>query len=97
LHAGTERDPIPTSNGAVDTPSLTGLDSLSAGHAGVVARITDDDPAFLSFLKNHRLLPGNSVRVLEANQIAQTMKVLVDRHEIVVSRLVAMKILVSAE
>lgn len=58
-------DPIPTRDGDVDDRHHPLLADLRPGQAGVIARVSDRDPAVLRGLTTVRLLPGESVRVLE--------------------------------
>lgn len=44
-------DPIPGRDGALNRPAATQLEHLSAGTRGVVARVSDRDPALLRYLK----------------------------------------------
>lgn len=51
-------DPIPDANGTLIHADQTPLSTLSKGDRGHIARITDQDPAFLQFAASHGLQPG---------------------------------------
>lgn len=57
-------DPIPTREGNVEDLHHSLLADLGPGQIGVVARVSDRDPAVLRDLANERLLPGESVHVV---------------------------------
>ncbi|MHA7210739.1 metal-dependent transcriptional regulator [Arthrobacter sp. MDT1-65] len=46
-------DPIPSADGSVRYPPALRLDGVDDGHAGRVARVSDDDPEILRFLGRH--------------------------------------------
>ncbi len=56
-------DPIPTREGALRDERHPLLADLAAGQRGVVARVSDGDPAVLRSLTQQGLLPGVAVRV----------------------------------
>ncbi|MDQ7819310.1 MAG: metal-dependent transcriptional regulator [Armatimonadota bacterium] len=56
-------DPIPTREGALRDEHHPLLADLAAGRRGVVARVSDRDPAILRSLAQQGLLPGAAVRV----------------------------------
>lgn len=58
-------DPIPTREGDVEDQQHPLLADLRTGQAGVIARVSDRDPEVLRDLATARLLPGESVQVLE--------------------------------
>lgn len=68
-------DPIP--NAAGDYPEGTGipLDRCSPGSEVQVARLRDDDPAFLDLMKTHNLVPGQKVIVERVDSVAGTISV----------------------
>ncbi|MGH2436967.1 MAG: metal-dependent transcriptional regulator [bacterium] len=57
-------DPIPTREGDVEDLHHPVLADLGPGQAGIVARVSDRDPAVLRDLASERLLPGESVLVV---------------------------------
>jgi DtxR family Mn-dependent transcriptional regulator len=56
-------DPIPTPEGAIPNAQLESLLTCPSGVRLKVTRITDQDPAFLRFVEQHALKPGQSVVV----------------------------------
>jgi DtxR family Mn-dependent transcriptional regulator len=68
-------DPIPDRTGHIRSSGCQPLDTFSTGSSPVVTRITDQDKAFLSFVAAHGLRPGSTLRVLEYDAIAQSMRV----------------------
>lgn len=68
-------DPIPDANGRLPAFAGAPLSTFRAGERGVIARVSDQDPAFLSFAAGHGLKPGTRLRVLEAIPAAESMRV----------------------
>ena len=58
-------DPIPTASLELDEPDTKPLSEMEPGENGVLARISDSDPAMLRYLSDHGIAPGDRVRVLE--------------------------------
>jgi DtxR family transcriptional regulator, Mn-dependent transcriptional regulator len=56
-------DPIPTSKGKLASPRLTSLADCEPGQTVRIARITDQEPAFLQFLHKTGLVPGTTLTV----------------------------------
>jgi DtxR family Mn-dependent transcriptional regulator len=56
-------DPIPTSKGKVTSPKLQSLAECDMHRVVRIARITDQEPAFLQFLHKNALTPGVSLTV----------------------------------
>jgi DtxR family Mn-dependent transcriptional regulator len=56
-------DPIPTSKGKLATPKLASLVDCDPGTLVRIARIADQEPAFLQFLRRAGLTPGVNVTV----------------------------------
>lgn len=56
-------DAIPTADGEMAERVLCGLDACQAGQIVTVARLNDQDTAFLGFAREHGLMPGFSWRV----------------------------------
>lgn len=57
-------DPIPTAAGEITLPDALPLHSFDDGHAGRVARISDEDPQLLRFLAAEDIGIGSTVTVL---------------------------------
>ena len=58
-------DPIPTAEGKVARPRYQSLASAALGVPLVVARVLDQDPAFLKFVEQRELMPGHTIRIEE--------------------------------
>src|SRR6188768_1533831 len=56
-------DPIPTAEGTIAVHPLENLLSCPIGVPLTVTRIVDQDPAFLRFIEEHHLKPGQRVEV----------------------------------
>lgn len=68
-------DPIPDAEGRLDEAELVELSDLDTGEEGVVARVSDQEPAFLDFAAKHGLRPGNRVSVVESAPEAESVRV----------------------
>jgi len=56
-------DPIPNSKGKVSSPRLQTLAQATLGQAVRIARIIDQEPAFLQFLHRSGLIPGAKLTI----------------------------------
>ncbi len=56
-------DPIPPAKGRMPTESLKPLTSLQPGQRAHIARVADQDPAFLQFIERSGLLPGTALQL----------------------------------
>jgi len=56
-------DPIPTAEGTLAKPDYLDLVSAPIGQPVVIARVVDQDPAFLRFVERRQLVPGAEVTV----------------------------------
>lgn len=68
-------DPIPDADGRLVEDDFTPLCDLAQGDRGQVARVSDQDRAFLDFAAKHGLRPGASVQVIEAIPEAGSIRV----------------------
>lgn len=68
-------DPIPDAAGKLVAPEQTPLAALSKGDKGTVARITDQDSAFLEFAASHGLRPGTRISVVDVIPEAESISV----------------------
>ncbi len=93
-------DPIPSQQLHVDVPTDRALVGLAPGERGVVARVSDDDPAKLRYLGDLGLFPGVPVVVLEALPYGGSLRVRVGgdegQSEHLVSREIAQDVFVLA-
>ena len=68
-------DPIPSSTGAMESSTLDPLDSCTEGSQARVARILDQDPAFLQFINRSGLTPGVFIEVVSKNSAADALTI----------------------
>jgi DtxR family Mn-dependent transcriptional regulator len=61
-------DPIPDSNGTLPIQQYDTLLTCTIGTPVTVARVSDQDPAFLQFAETHGLCPGDVVQVDERSE-----------------------------
>src|SRR6195256_7021129 len=69
-------DPIPDADGAITTRHLDNLLTCPLGTPLKVTRIADQDPAFLRFIENNDLKPGQRVEVETRDPAADSVKLL---------------------
>jgi len=67
-------DPIPTAEGTIVMPHLDNLLTCPMGTPLTVTRIADQDPAFLRFIEDNDLKPGEPVLVEARNPAADAVK-----------------------
>lgn len=73
-------DPIPDSRGKTREPRGVGLGGFTTGSRFRVLRITDQDPAFLSFVAAHGLRPGARGVVSSVDPVARAIAVQASGH-----------------
>jgi DtxR family transcriptional regulator, Mn-dependent transcriptional regulator len=66
-------DPIPGKEGTILERQLETLLTCPVGARLVVARVSDQDPAFLRFVERHRLKPGEVVTVVDRDEAADAV------------------------
>lgn len=66
-------DPIPGANGELEKRSLFGLDQCEPGGRVRIARVLDQDRAFLHFLEEKQLQPGAEVELSERDPVGKTV------------------------
>lgn len=66
-------DPIPTPGGEVEQPQLASLLACATGERRRVARVLDQDPAFLQLVEREGLKPGHQIEVLSRDRAADTV------------------------
>src|SRR6188474_3837432 len=86
-------DPIPTAEGRV--PRLDHVDLLSAPlHASmVVTRVIDQDPEFLRFVEQKRLMPGQAVVVEQRDSASDSVRLSVAGQAVTIGSRAASKVL----
>ena len=67
-------DPIPNPDGAITPRELDSLLTCPVGEKLRVTRIADQDPAFLRFIENNHLKPGQPVEVERRDTAADSVR-----------------------
>ncbi len=76
-------DPIPTSKGKVNAPRLASLAQCELGRPVRIARIADQEPQFLQFLRRIGLTPGVMVTVESRDPQADNVVLSIPRKNVV--------------
>jgi len=87
-------DPIPTISGTVQTPVSRPLSEVTSAGSYLIVRIGHDEPAFLAYLKRTGLMPGQTIQFSARDNDAMTVSVVVGGHEVMMSLVVAGRVLV---
>ncbi|HEY7090106.1 MAG TPA: metal-dependent transcriptional regulator [Tepidisphaeraceae bacterium] len=88
-------DPIPTARGDVSAAPMKSLADCAVRQSMKVARIIDQEPAFLQFVNRCGLTPGVIIKVEQRDDLAQAVVVRADHREpMTLGIAVAAKILV---
>jgi DtxR family transcriptional regulator, Mn-dependent transcriptional regulator len=88
-------DPIPTPRGHLHEPHRLSLADCPVGVPHRIARVLDQDPAFLQFAERHGIMPGAAVTVRKREPAAEAVRVrLPRRREISLGVTAAARILV---
>ncbi len=66
-------DPIPDLSGEVHAADLVSLADCPAGRSALIARVSDQDEAFLKFAERHGLKPGERVAVRDRDRNADSV------------------------
>lgn len=74
-------DPIPSQDGEIASPDVCLLADLGDGDSGVIARISDTDPAMLRYFNEVGIALDRSVRVAGKRPFAGTTTITVDDGE----------------
>jgi DtxR family Mn-dependent transcriptional regulator len=90
-------DPIPTSKGKLASPKLKSLTDAEPGRPLRIARVADQEPAFLQFLHKHGLTPGATLTVHAKDPHADNVQLkLANRPPLSLGTAAAAKILVES-
>ena len=91
-------DPIPNPDGAIASPELDTLMTCPVGTPLRVTRIADQDPAFLRFVENNGLKPGQPVEVETRDAAADSVRLRGKDHKtITIGTRAASKLLVEVD
>ena len=67
-------DPIPTADGQLAQRALETLLTCPLNTPVTVARVTDQDAAFLRFIESHHLKPGQTIEVEERDEVSDSVR-----------------------
>lgn len=67
-------DPIPTADGRVARPAFETLLTCPLGQRVSVTRVTDQSAAFLRFIEQHQLMPGEAVEVEARDEVSDSVR-----------------------
>jgi len=67
-------DPIPTADGQLAHRALESLLTCPMHTPVTVARVTDQDAAFLRFIESHHLKPGETIEVEARDEVSDSVK-----------------------
>ncbi|MFN2636768.1 MAG: metal-dependent transcriptional regulator [Gemmatimonadaceae bacterium] len=87
--------PIPTRDGAVDETQYKSLADLSVGMAGVVVRVSDDDPSMLRYLAELSILPGKKITLKARAPFDGPITVIMGKHELSIGNALAAHVLIA--
>jgi DtxR family Mn-dependent transcriptional regulator len=89
-------DPIPTADGAVARHQLDSLLTCPLDAAVTVARVVDQDAAFLRFIERHNLKPGQVIVVEGRDEVSDSVRLKGEGDErVTIGARAASKVLVS--
>ena len=89
-------DPIPNAEGRVPAPHFENLLTCPVGAPLRVARITDQDPAFLRFVEQNALKPGQAIEVQARDTAGDAVRIGREgRSEVTLGARAASKVLVA--
>ena len=90
-------DPIPDRHGAVPSPDYDSLLTCAVGTPVTIARVSDQDRAFLQFAEKHELRPGDTVQVEERSDEGDSVRLRVrNNRKLTIGARAASKVLVHA-
>lgn len=67
-------DPIPTADGQLPHRTLESLLTCPLHTPVIVARVTDQDAAFLRFIESHNLKPGQTIEVEARDEVSDSVR-----------------------
>jgi DtxR family Mn-dependent transcriptional regulator len=90
-------DPIPNAEGHLAERTLESLLTCPLNTPVTVARVTDQDAAFLRFIESHHLKPGQTILVEERDEVSDSVRLKRKNDErMTIGARAASKLLVSA-
>jgi DtxR family Mn-dependent transcriptional regulator len=89
-------DPIPTADGRVARQDFETLLTCPLQTPVIVSRVVDQDAAFLRFIEQHHLKPGESIEVEARDEVSDSVRLKGrDDHRITIGTRAASKVMVS--
>ena len=89
-------DPIPTPDGRVPRKDLVSLLTCGIGEPVTVTRVTDQDAAFLRFIADNHLKPGETIEVEARDDVSDSVRLKGrDNQRITIGMRAASKVMVS--
>jgi DtxR family Mn-dependent transcriptional regulator len=67
-------DPIPTAEGLVPRHEFATLLTCPINEEVTVTRVTDQDAAFLRFIEQHHLMPGEAIEVEARDEVSDSVR-----------------------
>lgn len=67
-------DPIPDPEGQITKRALDSLLTCPMHTRLVIARVTDQDPAFLRFIESHNLMPGQTIEIEARDAVSDSVR-----------------------
>lgn len=67
-------DPIPTADGRVARHDFETLLTCPVHQRVIVTRVTDQDAAFLRFIEQHQLMPGEAIEVEARDEVSDSVR-----------------------
>lgn len=90
-------DPIPDPEGQIPRQALDSLLTCPMHTRLTIARVTDQDPAFLRFIESHQLKPGQTIEVEAREEVSDSVRLKgPDDQRITIGTRAASKLLVDA-
>ena len=87
--------PIPTRDGSVDETVYRSLAELEVGAAGVVVRVSDEDPEMLRYLAELSIVPGKRLTVKSRAPFDGPITLLISRQELSIGPALAAQVMVA--
>ena len=88
--------PIPTRDGSVDETVYRSLAELEVGSAGVVVRVSDEDPEMLRYLGELAIVPGKRVTVKARAPFDGPITLTIARQELSIGPALAAQVMVAS-
>ncbi|HJP60371.1 MAG TPA: metal-dependent transcriptional regulator [Gemmatimonadaceae bacterium] len=87
--------PIPTRDGSVDETVYRSLAELEVGSAGIVVRVSDEDPEMLRYLAELSIVPGKRLTVKSRAPFDGPITLIIARQELSIGPALAAQVMVA--